>query len=88
MIAENIMQDRPVDTRKAANFLGVTEAFMIQRRHRGQPPEFLRIGRAVRYLPSTLAAYREECLVRPTNNPEPAMRAVPAGGVITPATRA
>ena len=57
--------DMPCKTPAAANFLGITEASMIQRRRRGQPPEFLKIGRAVRYLPSKLARYRDECQVKP-----------------------
>ncbi len=65
MIAENIMQDRPVDTRKAAEFLGVTESTLIQRRFRRMPPEYLKIGKCVRYLPSKLIEYRERCQVKP-----------------------
>jgi len=65
MNAINILQETPVDTRKAAEFLGVTESTLIQRRFRKLPPSYLKIGKCVRYLPSKLAAYREECLVMP-----------------------
>lgn len=75
--------DTPCDTQAAASFLGVTPAFMVQRRHRGQPPEFLKLGRAVRYLPSVLGQFREDCRVVPGGDTSviPAERqAAPAGG--------
>ena len=68
MNAENILQDVPVDTRKAAKFLGVTESTLIQRRFRKLPPSYLKIGKCVRYLPAVLIEYRERCQVKPDCN--------------------
>src|SRR4051794_22601712 len=43
---------------EAANSLGVSASFLAKQRMRGTGPEFIRIGRAIRYSRSALDAYK------------------------------
>ncbi len=56
--------ERPLDTPAAAAFLGLSEDNLIQRRVRRRPPEYLKIGKSVRYLLSDLREFRDACRVR------------------------
>lgn len=42
---------------EAATHLGVTEAALAQMRWRGDGPDYVKHGRAVRYLPSAIEAW-------------------------------
>ncbi len=48
---------RAVTEREVADLLGLSVATLRAWRHRGQGPRFLRLGRAVRYLPADLADF-------------------------------
>jgi|SRR5262245_32777419 len=51
--------DRPIDTRGAADFLGVSTQFLEILRHRGGGPRYMRLGaRTIRY---TIRWLREWC---------------------------
>jgi len=53
--------DRPIDTRGAADFLGVSTQFLEIARHRGDGPEFVRHApKCIRYMPSALRRWCEE----------------------------
>ena len=45
---------RALTEREVADLLGLSVATLRAWRHRGQGPRFLRLGRAVRYLPNAL----------------------------------
>jgi predicted DNA-binding transcriptional regulator AlpA len=45
---------RALTEREVSDLLGLSVATLRAWRHRGQGPRFLRLGRAVRYLPSDL----------------------------------
>ncbi len=45
---------RALTEREVSNLLGLSVATLRAWRHRGQGPRFLRLGRAVRYLPADL----------------------------------
>jgi predicted DNA-binding transcriptional regulator AlpA len=45
---------RALTEREVADLLGLSVATLRAWRHRGQGPRFLRLGRAVRYLPADL----------------------------------
>ena len=48
---------RPLTEREVADLLGLSVATLRAWRHRGQGPRFLRLGRAVRYLPADLETF-------------------------------
>ena len=48
---------RALTERKVAELLGLSVATLRVWRHRGKGPRFLRLGRAVRYLPADLADF-------------------------------
>ena len=48
---------RALTEREVAELLGLSVATLRVWRHRGTVPRFLRLGRAVRYLPSDLADF-------------------------------
>jgi predicted DNA-binding transcriptional regulator AlpA len=48
---------RALTEREVSDLLGLSVATLRAWRHRGQGPRFLRLGRAVRYLPADLAAF-------------------------------
>jgi predicted DNA-binding transcriptional regulator AlpA len=47
---------RALTEREVSDLLGLSVATLRAWRHRGQGPRFLRLGRAVRYLPADLVA--------------------------------
>jgi predicted DNA-binding transcriptional regulator AlpA len=53
----NESQTRARTEREVADMLGLSVATLRAWRHRGQGPRFLRLGRAVRYLPADLEAF-------------------------------
>lgn len=54
-----------VSEREAALFLGLALRTLQNRRWRGLPPRFMRLGRAIRYKVSDLEDYLDSCLVEP-----------------------
>ena len=48
---------RALTEREVSNLLGLSVATLRAWRHRGQGPRFLRLGRAVRYLPADLERF-------------------------------
>lgn len=48
---------RALTEREVSDLLGLSVATLRAWRHRGQGPRFLRLGRAVRYLPADLEAF-------------------------------
>jgi len=48
---------RALTEREVSGLLGLSVATLRAWRHRGQWPRFLRLGRAVRYLPADLEAF-------------------------------
>ncbi len=48
---------RALTEREVADMLGLSVATLRAWRHRGKGPRFLRLGRAVRYLPSDVADF-------------------------------
>jgi predicted DNA-binding transcriptional regulator AlpA len=50
----NIQTTRALTEREVSDLLGLSVATLRAWRHRGQGPRFLRLGRAVRYLPADL----------------------------------
>lgn len=54
-----------VSEREAALFLGLALRTLQNRRWRGLPPRFMRLGRAIRYRLSDLQDYMDACLVEP-----------------------
>ena len=63
---------RALTEREVSDQLGLSVATLRAWRHRGQGPRFLRLGRAVRYLPADLEAFVGASAVdaggRPTSN--------------------
>ena len=53
----NTHTTRALTEREVSGLLGLSVATLRARRHRGQGPRFLRLGRAVRYLPADLEAF-------------------------------
>lgn len=54
-----------IDTRGAARLTGMSPGFYRKQRHLGRGPEFVRLGKVVRYLPSSLLAWVKENTVSP-----------------------
>jgi len=52
--------DVTVDSKTAADLLDTTDAALRQRRVRGQPPRFIKVGRAVRYRLPDLAEFEDQ----------------------------
>jgi predicted DNA-binding transcriptional regulator AlpA len=50
----NMQAARALTEREVSDLLGLSVATLRAWRHRGQGPRFLRLGRAVRYLPADL----------------------------------
>ncbi len=57
--------ERAVTEIQAAEFLGLSVATLRQWRFRGKGPNFMRFGRAVRYLPSDLDEFVRKSTVTP-----------------------
>jgi predicted DNA-binding transcriptional regulator AlpA len=62
--------DRAITELEAAALLGLSVAALRQWRHRGRGPNFMRFGRAVRYLPSDLDAFIRKSTVTPAVSSE------------------
>ncbi len=59
------MQTSPIVSEKeAARILGISVHTMRARRFKGLPPEFLKIGKAVRYEREALERFLASCRVR------------------------
>lgn len=54
-----------VSEREAALFLGLAIRTLQNRRWRGLPPRFMRMGRSIRYRLSDLQDYMDGCMVEP-----------------------
>ena len=54
---------RALTEREVADLLGLSVATLRAWRHRGQGPRYLRMGRAVRYLPADLETFVRESVV-------------------------
>lgn len=54
-----------ITEREAALFLGWSVKTLQNRRWKGLPPQFLRLGRCIRYRVSDLRAYLDACSVEP-----------------------
>lgn len=55
-----------MNTRDAAEYLGLSHHTLNQWRHQGRGPFFVRMGRAIRYRKSDLDSYLEESIRRST----------------------
>lgn len=53
----NMHTTRALTEREVSDVLGLSVATLRAWRHRGQGPRFLRLGRAVRYLPADLEEF-------------------------------
>ena len=64
--------DAAMNEIEAAERLGLSVATLRAWRHRGKGPRFVRLGRAVRYLPTDLAEFIRACGVdtRPVSRPD------------------
>lgn len=67
----NIRTDRALTEREVSDLLGLSVATLRAWRHRGQGPRFLRLGRAVRYLPSDLEDFVRVSAVDASTKPSP-----------------
>lgn len=54
-------------TAQAAEVLGVSRRFLEISRHRGDGPEYVKVGSAVRYRPSALESWIEQRTVSSTS---------------------
>lgn len=54
-----------VDEKTAARILGFSVKSLQNRRWKGLPPQFLRLGRCIRYRLSDLQDYLDACAVKP-----------------------
>lgn len=61
---------RALTEREVAELLGLSAATLRAWRHRGQGPRFLRLGRAVRYLPADLEHFVRASVVDASSEPE------------------
>lgn len=59
-----------VTEREAAEILGLAVSTLRARRFKMLPPEYIKIGRAVRYDTATLVAYIENCRVKIVDHEE------------------
>ena len=62
------MQDQLLTTAEAAKRLAVTVSYLEKTRVIGGGPEFLKLGRSVRYEPSALAAWVDSTRRRSTSD--------------------
>lgn len=60
---------RLITEREAAEMLGLSVSTLRARRFKMLPPEYVKIGRAVRYDTAALVAYIESCRVRVVGYP-------------------
>ena len=67
MPTNNIMNDR-----QAAEFLGLSVSTLRARRNQRRPPEYLKLGRSIRYQRETLEKFLESCrVVRRSDDKQP-----------------
>jgi predicted DNA-binding transcriptional regulator AlpA len=59
------MQDRALNEKEAADFLGLSVCTLRNYRHASRGPAYLKLSRAIRYLESDLREYRESKRVVP-----------------------
>lgn len=52
-------------TRETAEFLGITERALVRRRQRGTGPDYVRVGRSIRYAPRDVGAWVQANTCRP-----------------------
>ncbi len=62
---------RALTEREVSDLLGLSVATLRAWRHRGQGPRFLRLGRAVRYLPADLEDFVRASAVDTHPDPSP-----------------
>jgi predicted DNA-binding transcriptional regulator AlpA len=62
---------RALTEREVSDLLGLSVATLRAWRHRGQGPRFLRLGRAVRYLPADLEDFVRASAVDAHPDPSP-----------------
>jgi hypothetical protein len=62
----------PLNTEQAARFVGLRPRTLIQRRHEGGGPPYLKLGNRVRYMPSDLRRWLEARRRTSTSDPGPA----------------
>lgn len=62
---ENTTNLRTITEKEAAIFLGWSIRTLQNRRWKGLPPQYLRLGRSIRYRLSDLQAYLDACAVEP-----------------------
>jgi predicted DNA-binding transcriptional regulator AlpA len=55
--------------RKAAEYIGMSASWLAKRRMRGDPPAFLKVGRAVVYDEGELDAWLRSCWRQSTSEP-------------------
>jgi predicted DNA-binding transcriptional regulator AlpA len=67
----NESQTKAVTEREVADMLGLSVATLRAWRHRGQGPRFLRLGRAVRYLPADLEDFVRASAIDAGAEPSP-----------------
>jgi predicted DNA-binding transcriptional regulator AlpA len=58
---------RMLDTRAAAEFLGVSKSLLDKRRLAGLPPRYRKIASAVRYAVADLIAFDQSCIRNSTS---------------------
>lgn len=64
-MSEELKTPNVVSEREAALFLGLAIRTLQNRRWRGLPPRFVRLGRSIRYRVSDLEDYLDTCLIEP-----------------------
>jgi excisionase family DNA binding protein len=67
------------NTTQAAEYLGLSRQFLEIARHRGEGPEFIKIGRAVRYKRTSLDEFMDVHLQTITTGRTPRARGIPSG---------
>ncbi len=65
------MSDRPRlwTTAETAEFLGITERALVRRRQRGTGPDYVRVGRLIRYAPRDVGMWVQAQTRRPGTAP-------------------
>jgi len=63
-------EERAITEIEAAGRLGLSVAALRQWRHLGRGPNFMRFGRAVRYLPSDLSEFIRKSTITPAVSSE------------------
>ncbi len=66
-MSETISLEPLLSTEEAAQVLNVSPSFLAKARMRGNGPEFIEIGRAIRYSRLALSQFMAERTRKPTN---------------------